>query len=60
MRYAYIHDEADAQGPNVLLCEACIRADRHEVEEWAGDMVADDVRCACCGESGEWLAEGAA
>ena len=50
-RYAYMYDESDNQGPNVLLCEHCIRADRHEVEDWAGDMGEDGVRCACCGHA---------
>jgi len=53
-RYAYIYDESDVQGPYVLLCEDCIRSDRHEVEEWAGDMESDGVGCACCGATGEW------
>jgi hypothetical protein len=55
-RYAYIYDESDGQGPWVLLCEHCIVADRREVEEWAGDMLEDEVRCACCGTTGEEVA----
>lgn len=49
-RAAYIWIENDTQGPWVLLCEACIEADRHEIGEWdAGD----DWRCACCGSTAE-------
>lgn len=51
MRYAYMYDEADNQGPYVLLCENCIKVDRHEVTDW-GDMAEDGVRCACCGTDG--------
>ena len=54
MRHAYIHDESDNQGPHVLRCEACIRADAYALDggidgvEWEDD---DDWRCATCGES---------
>jgi len=49
MRATYILDEADAQGPWVLLCERCITALNHEVTDWDWVDADENWRCACCG-----------
>ncbi len=47
MKAVYVYDEKDNQGPSVLLCEACIQADKLAPDsDWIED---DDWRCACCG-----------
>ena len=52
---AYVYIENDTQGPWVLLCRACIEADRHEVTEWEAP---DGWRCACCGAASEYDEDG--
>lgn len=47
LRFAYVWNESDAQGPWVLMCGDCIAADFNEINDW---LPADyDCRCACCG-----------
>ena len=48
MRAAYVYDEQDGQGPFVLLCAECIRAEKMDAIE---AVEGEDWRCACCGAS---------